>query len=370
MRTHREAPDYPNNQPPIWWQNWGRISADSGTPVVVGEWGGLWEGGSFQGGDFLPTDAWQTRLAMYMREHTSGFFYWTLNDNSFRTGSLFHDYTGHSAEKLSMLATSPATHIAQLQAIWTPPPPSPPPPIIPFPLHPPPLPSKPSPGLPPVPSPPPPSRPSFPPSKPPSLPPLQPPLPPLLPPLQPPLLPPSSPSMLSNFVGSRLLLVIGVGFLLCMVIACPYVIARMVAKASRSRLLTRRSYQRGSVESDEDDSMSGESDEDDSLSSDKCEEESKEELASEQEQEQEGYQEEREGEEEQEGADKEGVGEQDGEEEQGDADKEGVEGQWEGREEQECAGREGEEGQWEGGGGREGGEECAGAKGATRRVSG
>ena len=44
-----------------------------------------------------------------MQQGGVGFFYWTLNDNSFRTGSLFNDWTGASAAKLLMLNATPST---------------------------------------------------------------------------------------------------------------------------------------------------------------------------------------------------------------------------------------------------------------------
>ena len=59
-------------------------------------------------------------------------FYWTLNDNSFRTGSLFGDV--YAPQKLAMMSKLEATQLVDLQANWTYPPmppiapPSPPPP--------------------------------------------------------------------------------------------------------------------------------------------------------------------------------------------------------------------------------------------------
>ena len=48
-----------------------------------------------------------------------GFFYWTLNDNSFKTGSLFNDYLGDSDKRAELLAPFPSTTITQLQASWS-----------------------------------------------------------------------------------------------------------------------------------------------------------------------------------------------------------------------------------------------------------
>ena len=112
------APDFPNNMPSIWWTHWARIPSLTGHAVLMGEWGGLWEAHEW-GGYLRPsTKVWQQTLLDYMREQNVGHFYWTLNDNSFSTGSLFNDYTGHSAEKLQMLSLSPTTLNAELEAEW------------------------------------------------------------------------------------------------------------------------------------------------------------------------------------------------------------------------------------------------------------
>ena len=73
-------------------------------------------------------------FAAYLNTNGIGHFYWTLNDNSFRTGSLFNDWTGASELKLAMLAASPATYMPVLESSWAEhwsslleaPPPSPP----------------------------------------------------------------------------------------------------------------------------------------------------------------------------------------------------------------------------------------------------
>jgi hypothetical protein len=182
--------------PVVWGDHWANVAVDTGTPILLGEWGGVWEATTVGNKQFPSTAAWQYELRDFLLARNMGFFYWTLNDNSYRTGSLFSG--PHSAEKLEMLATMPVTLIAELQLTWNalppggPPPlspPSPPPPPSPSPSPPPPspCPPPPSPRPPPSPSPapPPPSYPAHLPQRPP------PPLPP--PPCPPPSLPERSP---------------------------------------------------------------------------------------------------------------------------------------------------------------------------------
>jgi len=141
------AADFPNNLPPIWTQHWGRIPGTTGHAVVVGEWGGIWAATQRNGHDLRATEPWQRALTAYMSQRGIGAFYWTLNDNSFRTGSLYADYTGATSAKLAMLSAAPVTIMSELEPTW--------------PVHPPFAPS------PPYPPPVPPSQPPSPPNPPP-----------------------------------------------------------------------------------------------------------------------------------------------------------------------------------------------------------
>eukprot|EP00966_Prymnesium_polylepis_P159266 3680723-Prymnesium_polylepis.1 len=125
----------------------------------------------------------------------------TLNDNSFRTGSLYNAWwPDESQRKIEMLSVMPTSLNLELQATWDQPPwppqsppspPSPPKPPMPPPLLPPPD-SPPSPPWPPRPPPAPPFSPPPPPDGPsPSAPPPSP--PPLHPPPAPPPAPPRPP---------------------------------------------------------------------------------------------------------------------------------------------------------------------------------
>ena len=192
-----EASDFPANMPKVWSDHWANVSVDTGIPVVLGEWGGVWEVTTRGNKRTYPsTVAWQHELRDFLVARNIGFFYWTLNDNSYNTGSLFGD--AHRTERLEMLAPMPVSLIADLQFTWNalppsapppPAPPSPPPPPLPSspPSEPPPPPS-PHPPPSPYPSPPPPAYPAYLPQMPPPPPPPIPPAP-STPPPPPPLLP-------------------------------------------------------------------------------------------------------------------------------------------------------------------------------------
>ena len=132
------ATDFPDNMPTVWDAHWGHVPDATGTPIIVGEWGGVWEDTVF-GNRFIPsTKIWQQMLQDYLKENSIGFFYWTLNDNSFKTGSLFNEV---NEPKWLMLGDSPVTIIDDLQEALAPTSPQPPPtilwPWVPPPGHPP-----------------------------------------------------------------------------------------------------------------------------------------------------------------------------------------------------------------------------------------
>ena len=247
--SYMHAADFPANMPDVWTANWAEVCLPNSTndegdgvaglagpPCVVGEWGGVMREVNWRGRMLPNTSVWQHALASFLRQHHIGFFYWTLNDNSFGTGSLFDDSYGDSEARAALLAPMPSTSIVELQAQWCAgglaeacapplppmPPPSPPssppappappstppsPPIPPRPPSPPPSPSPPPlppspPPWPPMMAPDPPRPPSAPPpSVPPSQPPPSPPSPP--PPALPPSLPPpSAPPDLTAQIGA------------------------------------------------------------------------------------------------------------------------------------------------------------------------
>eukprot|EP00966_Prymnesium_polylepis_P210142 4866799-Prymnesium_polylepis.1 len=100
------APDFPDCMPQIWDAHWGSLPAKIGVPVLIGEWGGLW--GDDLAATASSTAAWQRKLQAYLAAKNMSYFYWALNDNSFKTGGLFN---ARNYRKWAMLSTSPATHI-------------------------------------------------------------------------------------------------------------------------------------------------------------------------------------------------------------------------------------------------------------------
>ena len=108
-----------------------------GAPCLIGEWGGVMRVSTWKGRNIPDTSVWQAAFAAFLLNHSIGFFYWTLNDNSFKTGSLMNDYLGDSDKRAALLAPFPSTTISQLQASWTAPPTPPPAPPAPPPAPPP-----------------------------------------------------------------------------------------------------------------------------------------------------------------------------------------------------------------------------------------
>lgn len=137
-----QAADFPANMPLLWDSHFGHVPAATGTPIVIGEFGGVWEQTVWGTNVYPPTAVWQQALVDYLVAGNTGFFYWTLNDNSFRTGSLFNPANGRSA-RLQMLAATLSTSITVVQNAWrlmpdaSPPPPSPSPYSAPSPPPPP-----------------------------------------------------------------------------------------------------------------------------------------------------------------------------------------------------------------------------------------
>ena len=169
----REGPYFPDGLPAVFEQHYGFIAKPPyNYALIVGEWGGQWEATQWNGRWLRETKRWQMKMREWLSANGHSSFYWTLNDNSFRTGSLFGDV--YAPQKLAMMSKLEATQLVDLQANWTYPPmppiapPSPPPPYAP-PSPPPPTPPPSPPPQPPPPTPPPPKPPPAPP------PPLQPP---------------------------------------------------------------------------------------------------------------------------------------------------------------------------------------------------
>ncbi|KAL1499192.1 hypothetical protein AB1Y20_013701 [Prymnesium parvum] len=89
---------FPDNMPLVWDKHFGVVGKRTGVPIVIGEWGGVWEDTNLNGRVIPSTAEWQRALVRYLVEKSISSIYWTLNDNSFKTGSLFDG--PHSREKL------------------------------------------------------------------------------------------------------------------------------------------------------------------------------------------------------------------------------------------------------------------------------
>jgi len=76
-----DAPDFPNNLPPIWEVHFGRMAGQY--PLGIGEFGGRYEGDD---------QTWQDAFVDYLLEKDIRiFFYWSLNPNSGDTGGVLLD---------------------------------------------------------------------------------------------------------------------------------------------------------------------------------------------------------------------------------------------------------------------------------------
>lgn len=259
---YMDDPLFPANLPAVWDAHFGIVRTQTDVPLLIGEWGGVWVDTTFHGRSYASTAVWQQRFAAYLLNRSIGCFYWTLNDNSMRTGSLFHD--AHGSNKMELLKALPASLMLDLEVAWmtrpaVPPPPPMPPSPPPCPLLPPPSPPLPSPPpsptcppspYPPPPLPPPPPSPAPPVSPPPTSPsplappwsptPSDPPLPPALPPPPPP--PPFAPwpkmppSGFSALLAIPLSNVVGIALgLIALVVVLAMSCSRLSCKASPSR---------------------------------------------------------------------------------------------------------------------------------------
>jgi len=151
-----KEPSFPANMPDVWRLHYGHM-AEQGAPVIIGEWGG-----KFQGKD----REWQGAFANWLvSSAVIGSFYWCLNPESADTGGLLIQWRGivPRQDKLELLSQFPSTPVppdaerVYVVAVAPPPTPPPPPPPLPPPPPSPPLPSPPPHAKPPSPPPPPPA---------------------------------------------------------------------------------------------------------------------------------------------------------------------------------------------------------------------
>lgn len=95
--------EFPRNMEKLWMRHFGHLLA-SGATVVVGEWGGPFEGKDRQ---------WQEAFSRFLRDRQLSSFYWSLNPNSEDTGGLLaDDWTSPQNAKLSLLRSHPSTRLS------------------------------------------------------------------------------------------------------------------------------------------------------------------------------------------------------------------------------------------------------------------
>lgn len=93
---------FPANMEPIWRRHFGHLTV-TGATVVVGEWGGV-----FDGSDRV----WQQAFLHYLRARHLSSFYWCLNPNSGDTKGLLTDtWSDPEAGKLALLRALPSTNV-------------------------------------------------------------------------------------------------------------------------------------------------------------------------------------------------------------------------------------------------------------------
>ncbi len=82
MMDYFKNPDFPRNMPPIWEAHFGYLTGLNYT-IVIGEWGGRYEG---------LDRVWQDAFVSWLiKKRIYSFFYWCLNPESGDTGGIFLD---------------------------------------------------------------------------------------------------------------------------------------------------------------------------------------------------------------------------------------------------------------------------------------
>lgn len=97
-------PSFPENMDAIWREHFVAPAAAAGATLVVGEWGG-----SFEGDDAL----WQEAFLRLLLSERLSSFYWSLNPNSADTGGLYlDDWTSPHQGKQKLLEAVPSSSVA------------------------------------------------------------------------------------------------------------------------------------------------------------------------------------------------------------------------------------------------------------------
>ena len=94
------APNYPNNLPAYWNQEWGYISKDNIAPVWVGEFGGPQNDANSSSAELQ----WINALTSYIKSNNLYWTFWDVNPNSGDTGGLLqNDWTTVDTYKQGIL---------------------------------------------------------------------------------------------------------------------------------------------------------------------------------------------------------------------------------------------------------------------------
>jgi len=118
MQHYFEAFDFPNNMPAVWKQHFA-FAQELGTPIVIGE-----IGGDYNGAD----KTWQDWAIPFMKQNGFGLFYFALNPDSKDTGGLVpKDWSlpqqgTPEYDKLQALAGLPSTKVFTVCPTCRPPP--------------------------------------------------------------------------------------------------------------------------------------------------------------------------------------------------------------------------------------------------------
>jgi endoglucanase len=88
-------PSFPDNMPPIWEQHFGFVPNATGQAIVIGEWGGKFDG---------KQQKWNLKFAQWLKETKTAHAFWCLNPESADTGGLFeNDWKTPITAKLDLL---------------------------------------------------------------------------------------------------------------------------------------------------------------------------------------------------------------------------------------------------------------------------
>ena len=115
MQSYFRERDFPSNLPQVWGQHFLNAKESSGTPFVIGEFGGK--------GASREDISWQRKAIQYFPTQHVGLFYFCLNPTSEDTGGILDsDWHTPIMLKLDLLSLLPSTDVAKLHQMRAAPP--------------------------------------------------------------------------------------------------------------------------------------------------------------------------------------------------------------------------------------------------------